>query len=144
MNDEELERRLTTLRPADLPEELQARLAAPPPAPGKIRWLWVAAPLAAAAVWLLMPAAQLPAPLPAPRPAAPPPSDFRVYLPVHRTSTLVRLEKLDVIETESAQPVRLVRATWIDEITYAGDDGQSAIRHRSPRAQIIPVALTSE
>lgn len=143
MNDEELERRLAALRPAELPAKLQARLTAPPPAPGKIRWLWMAVPLASAALWLLMPAVQQPAPKPAPKASAPRPSDYRVYIPVHRTSTLVSVEKLDVIESESAQPVRLVRATWIDDITYAGDDGRSTIHHRSPRDQIIPVALTS-
>ena len=143
MNDEELERRLRALRPTDLPEALQMRLAAPPAMRNKVRWLWTVAPLAAAAVWLLLPLAQPPGPAPSPKPQVPRPSDFRVYIPVHRTSTLVRVEKLDVIETESAQPVRLVRATWVDEITYAGDDGHSTIKHRSPRDQIIPVALTS-
>lgn len=143
MNDEELERRLCALRPADLPEALQKRLATPPAIHSKVRWLWAAAPLAAAAVWLLLPVAQHPAPPPSLKPKAPQPSDFRVYIPVRRTSTLVSVERLDVIQTESAQPVRLVRATWVDEITYAGDDGHSTIKHRSPRDQIIPVALTS-
>jgi hypothetical protein len=142
MNDEsELERRLGALRPADLPADLQKRLAVPPVVRGKIRWLWAATPLAAAAVWLLMPTLQRP-----PLPAAPQghpaqPADFHVYLPIRKTSTLVGVEDLAVIDTEPAHPVRLVRATWIDEVTYAGDDGHSTIRHQSPRAQIIPITL---
>jgi hypothetical protein len=140
MNDE-LERRLAALRPAELPADLQARLAAPPPTPGKIRWLWAAAPLAAAALWMLMPALTHP-PVPAllPVPAAQP-SDFHVYLPIRKTSTLVGVENLAVIDTEPTHPVRLVRATWIDDVTYAGDDGHSTISRQTPRAQIIPITL---
>ena len=36
---------------------------------------------------------------------------------------------------------RLVRATWLDDITYAGDDGRSTFRRQEPRSEIIPVAL---
>jgi hypothetical protein len=138
--NEELERRLAGLRPAELPADLQTRLATPPLARGKIRWLWVAAPLAAAALWMLMPA--LPALVSAPpQVLAAQPSDFRVYLPIRKTSTLVGVENLAVIDTEPAHPVRLVRATWIDDVTYAGDDGHSTISRRTPRAQIIPITL---
>ncbi|EDY18914.1 hypothetical protein CfE428DRAFT_3572 [Chthoniobacter flavus Ellin428] len=138
---DELERRLAALRPAELPADLQTRLATPPPARGKIRWLWVAAPLAAAAVWMLMPA--LPhLPVSArPKLQAAQPSDFHVYLPIRKTSTLVNVEDLAVIDTEPTHPIRLVRATWIDDVTYAGDDGHSTISHRTPRAQIIPITL---
>lgn len=137
---DEIERRLAALRPAELPADLQTRLAAPPPARGKIRWLWVAAPLAAAAVWLLMPALHSPVSAPPQTPAAQP-SDFHVYLPIRKTSTLVDVENLGVIDTEPAHPIRLVRATWIDDVIYAGDDGHSTISHRTPRAQIIPITL---
>jgi hypothetical protein len=140
--NDELEQRLAALRPANLPPALQARLAAPPVARGKIRWLWAATvPLAAAAVWLLMPAVQRPASLPTLPGPAPQPADFHVYIPVHRTSTLVGVENLAVIDTEPAHPVRLMRATWIDDVTYAGDDGHSTIHHQVPRAQIIPITL---
>ena len=139
---DELEQRLAALHPADLPPALQARLAAPPVACGKIRWLWAATvPLAAAAVWLLMPAVQRPVPLPASTGRAPQPSDFHVYLPVKQTSTLLGVENLAVIDTEPMHPIRLVRATWLDDVTYAGDDGHSTIHHRASRAQIIPIAL---
>jgi hypothetical protein len=141
MNDE-LETRLAALRPADLPPGLQAHLAAPPLAPGKIRWLWAATvPLAAAALWLLMPAVQPPVPLPVPKTRAPQPSDFHVFVPVQQTSTLVGLENITVIDTEPAHPIRLVRASWIVDVTYAGDDGHSTIHRREPRSQIIPIAL---
>ena len=46
-----------------------------------------------------------------------------------------------MIEREPARPFRLVRATWLDDITYAGDDGHSTLRRREPRSEIIPVAL---
>jgi hypothetical protein len=139
---DDLERRLAALRPADLPSELQARIAEAPPAHGKIRWLWAATfPLAAAAVWLFMPAVQPPAPQAAPAVRAPRPSDFHVYIPVHRTSTLVGVENIAVVDSAPAHPIQLVRATWIDDVTYAGDDGHSTIHHREPRAQIIPITL---
>ena len=141
MNDD-LEQRLAALRPADVPAALQARLAAPPVARGKIRWLWAATvPLAVAAVWLFMPAVEPPAPLPAPKASAPQPSDFHVFVPVKHTSTLIALENVTVIDTEPEHPVRMVRATWIDDVTYAGDDGHSTIHRREPRAQIIPITL---
>ena len=144
MNDD-LEQRLAALRPAELPAELQARLATPPPARGKIRWLWAAAlPLAAAAVWLLMPAAQVATPPPTHRAPAPQAADYHVYLPIQKTTTLVGVENLAVIDSEPAHPIRLVRATWIDDVTYAGDDGHSTIHRREPRAQIIPVALSAD
>ena len=141
----EIEQRLAALRPADLPPALQARLAAPPVAPGKIRWLWAATvPLAAAAVFLLMPAVQHPVPLPGHPAHVAQPSDFHVYLPIKQTSTLVGVEDLAVIDTEPAHPIRLVRATWLDDVTYAGDDGHSTIHHRAPRAQIIPITLQAD
>jgi hypothetical protein len=138
---DELERRLAALRPTELPAELQARLAAPPVAHGKIRWLWAAAPLAAAAAWLLMLGIERHAPHTAPVASGPQPSDFHVFVPVKETSTLVGVEDLTVIDPLPAHPVRLVRATWIDDVTYAGDDGHSTIHRQRPRAEIIPIAL---
>jgi len=148
MNDE-IEQRLAALRPVAFPPELQARLAEPPAAQlaarstarGKIRWLWALAPLSAAALWLLAPALERPARHAPPSARAPQPSDFHVFLPVQETSTLVGVEDLTVLDTEPEHPIRLVRATWIDDVTYAGDDGRSTIHHRQPRAQIIPISL---
>ena len=146
---DEIEQRLAALRLSALPPELKARLAEPPVARGKIRWLWTLAPLSAAALLLLAPTPKRA--LPKKRPAAPAntvaaapapqPSDLHVYLPVKETSTLVGVEDLAVLDTEPEHPVRLVRATWIDDVTYAGDDGHSTIHRRQPRAQIIPISL---
>ena len=140
MNDD-LEQRLAALRPAELPAEMQARLTAPPVACGKIRWLWVVAPLAAAACWFLLLTLERP-PVPERKSApGPQPSDYHVFLPIKQTSTLVRVEDLAVIDAERVHPIRLVRATWIDDVTYAGDDGHSTLRRQEPRAEIIPIAL---
>jgi hypothetical protein len=151
MNDDDLERRLATLRPGALPQELQARLAQPPIARSNIRWLWAMAPLSAAALLLLVPAQKRPAPqTPAPvhtaRVApvrAPQASDLHVYLPVQETSTLVGFEDVAIVHAAPDHPVRLVRAMWIDDVTYAGDDGQSTLHRRQPRAQIIPISLNA-
>ena len=139
--DDDLEQRLTALRPADLPLELQARITRAQLTPAtprrKARWLYLAAPLAAAAVWLVL---ALPSGPPTPR--EPQPSDFRVYLPVEETSTLVEAKDIAFIDTDPARPVRLVRATWLDDITYRGDDGRT-LRRQEPRVEFIPVVLTA-
>lgn len=134
MSEDDLEQRLAAMRPAELPLQLQARLIGAQPR-SKVRWLFAAAPLAAAAVWMLV----------AMRPAAtepqPQPGDFRVFLPVAQESTLLSVEELGVIEPEPDQPIRLIRATWLDDITYRGDDGHSTLRRQEPRAEIVPIAL---
>jgi hypothetical protein len=73
--------------------------------------------------------------------ALPQPSDLHVYLPVRETSTLVRVEDVALVHPEPEHPVRLVRATWIDDVTYAGDDGRSTMHRREPRQEIIPISL---
>ena len=141
MNDD-IEERLRALRPADPePERMRELLAAEPPAPGKIRWVRFAVPLsAAAAIALFFTLHRAPEPAPVFKAAAQP-SDFRVFLPIAQTSTLVEVRDVAVIEREPTRPYRLVRATWLDDITYAGDDGHSTLRRREPRSEIIPVAL---
>jgi hypothetical protein len=141
MNEEDLEQRLAALRPAELPGELQAALASPPAKRNKIRWLYAAGPLAAAACWLLVMAQERPAPPDVPSKPGPQPSDYHVFFPVEQKSRLVSLEDLTILDADSAEPTKLVRATWIDDVTYAGDDGHSKIRRRETRAEIIPVAL---
>ena len=139
MNDD-LEHRLRAMQPADPPQELIRRLIdAEPPAPGKITPMRIAVPFGIAAAVALFFALHRPS-SPLPRvAAAPQPSDFRVFLPVGRTSTLVDLRDVAVIDT--ALPIRLVSATWLDDTTYAGDDGNSTMRRREPRTEIIPVSL---
>src|SRR4051812_215335 len=124
MNDD-LEQRLAALRPAQLPADLQAALASPPIKPGKIRWLFAAGPLAAAACWFLFMAGERPVPPGRPSMPGPQPADYHVYLPVEQKSRLVSLEELAVVGADSPAPTKLVRATWIDDVTYAGDDGFS-------------------
>ena len=137
---DDLEERLRALQPAAPPPDfIRSLLAAAPPSPGKIRWLRFAIPLSAAAALAL--AFGLHREPPPARAAEP--SDFRVFLPVAQTSTLVEVRDVAVIEREPARPFRLVRATWLDDITYAGDDGRSTLRRREPRTEIIPVVLES-
>ena len=144
MNDDDLEQRLRALRPADpTPELMHELVIAEPPALGKIRWLQFALPLSAAAVIALgffIKPERVP-PLVPDLTASVLPSDFRVFLPVEQTSTLVEVREVAVIEREPKRPYRLVRTTWLDDITYAGDDGISTFRRQEPRSEIIPVAL---
>jgi hypothetical protein len=138
-----LEARLHAMRPAEMPAELAECLARAKP--GRIHWLAYAAPLAAAAVWLV-------ASLLASRETAndvetarasdlPKPSDLRVYIPVEEKSTLVDVEDLGLLETIPARPVRIMRYTWIDDTTFRGDDGHSTLRRTKPREQFVPVVL---
>ena len=143
MSNDELEQRLRALQPAAPPPELMRELiAAEPPAPGKIRWVRFALPLsAAAALALAFVLHRQPEQQSAMVATGPQPSDFRVFLPIEQTSTLIEVREVAVIDREPARPFRLVRATWLDDITYAGDDGHSTLRRREPRSEIIPVAL---
>ncbi len=141
MNDEDLEQRLAALRPAELPPELQAALASPPVKRGKIRWLYAAGPLAAAACWALFVSQERPLPPVVPSRPVPQPSDYHVYFPVEQKSRLVSLENVAILDADSAEPTKLVRATWIDDVTYAGDDGHSKFQRQERRAEIIPVSL---
>ena len=141
---DDLEQRLRALLPAAPPPDLMRDLlAAAPPSPGKIHWLRFALPLSAAAALLLAFVLHRP-PVPAPVIAdAASPSDFRIFLPIEQTSTLVEVRDVAVIDREPSRPFRLVRATWLDDIIYAGDDGHSKLRRREPRTEIIRVALES-
>ena len=143
MNDDDLEQRLRGLQPAEPPRALLRELLAAEP--GKIHWLKFALPFAAAAAialgFLIRPdrdSTGHPAPALA---AALSPSDFRVFIPIERTSTLLEVRDVAVIDREPTRPVRVVRATWLDDVIYAGDDGRSQFRRQEPRSEIIPVAL---
>ena len=143
MSDDDLEQRLRSRRPAEPPPEfLRELFDAEPPARAKIEWLRIAVPLATAAAitlaFLVRPDRET---APKPGAVAASPADFRVFLPVAQTSLLVEVREVAVVEREPARPYRLVRATWLDDITYAGDDGRSTLRRREPRSEIIPVAL---
>jgi len=132
--NDELEQRLAAMSPAELPPALHTRLAGARPT-RKVRWLYFATPLAAAAVWMLVMSLHRPKPARGPQP-----SDFRVFLPVEETSTLVEARDIAFIDADPARPVRLVRTTWLDDITYRGDDGRT-LRRQEPRVEFIPVVL---
>ena len=145
----EIEERLQALRPAGPPTDLLARLVgSEPPAPGKIRWLRFLAPLAAAAAVAALIALPLlrarhhirPQPVAASAPATP---DFLVFVPIERTSTVLDVQNIAVSDADPFHPVRWVRATWLVDTTYAGDDGHSAMRRREPRTAILSIPLDS-
>lgn len=146
MNDDELELRLRALNPAAPPPKLTRELLDTVPVVDvEIHWLKYAASLA-----LLAATYALVYILPTYRHRGPPvqtissaasPSDFRVFIPIERTSTLLEVRDVAVVDRDPHRPVRVVRATWLDDITYAGDDGVSKFRRQEPRSEIIPVSL---
>jgi hypothetical protein len=145
----EIEARLQALRPADPPEDLRNRLLeSEPPAPGKIRWLrLLALPAAAAAVAVLVALPLLRARHPI-KPqtvgaAAPATPEFLVFVPIERTRTVLDVQSIAFSDADPAHPVRFVRATWLDDTTYAGDDGRSTMRRREPRTAILSIPLKS-
>jgi len=139
-----IEVRLRAMRPAEVPPPLFDSLSGA--RPRRIHWLAFAAPLAAAAVWVV-------AFLSWPRAGTTPPantasdsellqpSDLRVFVPVEEKSTLVGIQDLGLVETIPTRPVRVMRYTWIDDTTFRGDDGESTMRRTQPREQIVPVVL---
>ncbi len=137
MNDEELEARLQALAPAEPPSALRERLASPPAERPRLGWLRWTAPLAAAAAvaFALVLHRWVPAPRAQPSSRELLPSDFHVFLPVEDHRTLFEIGDLSIIAADSENLVRLVRCTWIDDITYRGDDG--AILHRSEAREQI-------
>lgn len=145
---DEMERRLLALTPAPLPNALDRRLRAAAP---RRRSVWLLSltgcGLGLSLFLLLMnPEGHLPPP-DAPRLATTrhagelSPEDLRVYLPIQQTSTLVKMEELGVLETDPRRPVQILRATWVDDVTYRGDDGISTLQRQESRTEILPVAL---
>jgi hypothetical protein len=139
--NDDLEQRLAALRPAMLPPALRSQLASAEPARRRLHWLHAAVPLAAAAVCIFFAMLDRPGGPAAASAVAAQPADFRVFLPIAQESTLLGVEELAVIEPQPAQPIRLVRARWLDDITYRGDDGHSTLRRQESRAEIIPISL---
>jgi hypothetical protein len=152
MNEDDfndIEARLTRLQPAEPPAVLMERLLGAQPANTQwVPWAW-AAPLAAAATWLILGQLTnhgLPPSTPASQIARADvstvePSDFRVFIPVSERSHLVGVSDLGIVNAAPTQPVRLIRTTWIDDTTFRGDDGRSLMRRAAPRETIIPVSL---
>jgi hypothetical protein len=145
----DIEKRLQALRPVEPPGDLLRRLLeSEPPAPGKIRWLRLLAPLAAAAAVAALAALPFlrerhpvrPRPVAASAPVSP---DFLVFVPIKRTSTVLDVQNIAISDADPAHPVRFIRATWLDDTTYAGDDGHSTMRRREPRTAILSIPLDS-
>jgi hypothetical protein len=143
--DDPLEARLRAMRPAELPPNLADSLFRA--RPRRIHWLAFAAPLAAAAVWIvafLMSHREGPTNLVADagsKYAPLQPSDLRVLVPIEERSTLVGVRDLGVLDAVPTRPVRLMSYRWIDDTTFRGDDGHSTFRRSQPREQIVPVVL---
>lgn len=146
IEDDELERRLQALQPATVPETLVARLQSAQPK--RPHWWYLTAAMAALAVLFL----RFPPHSETSTAAPTPPSvstetpadsleDLRVFLPIQQTSTLVKVEKVGVLETDPQRPIQLMRTFWLDDVTYRGDDGVSTFQRQESRTEIIPVAL---
>ena len=151
----DVEERLRALRPAEPPADLLKQLLdAEPPDPGKIRWLRFLAPPAATAAAIATAAAAVAALIALPllrahRPAKPQPiaafapvsPDFRVFVPIEHTRTLLDVQNIAILDTDASRPVRFVRATRLDDTTYAGDDGHSTMHRSEPRTAILSIPL---
>jgi hypothetical protein len=138
-----IEARLHAMRPAELPPALARSLDRAKPR--RIRWLAFAAPLAAAAAWVIAfffwPNANTEPQAATDSTNVLQPSDLRIFVPVEERSTLVEVHDLGLVETMPARPVRLMRYTWIDDTTLRADDGRSTMHRTEPREQIVPVVL---
>lgn len=142
--DDPLEVRLRAMRPAELPAPLANSLDRAKPR--RIHWLAFAAPLAAAAVWIIAflsghGADTSPTADATSEDGLLQPSDLRVFVPIEEKSTLVEVQDLGLVETIPTRPVRVMRYTWIDDTTLQSDDGRSTMRRTQPREQIVPVVL---
>ena len=141
---------------------LSTHLAAPAPRrelEANIHWLFFAGPPLALAALLftvaLLDGLSTPRNLPPPPrvalqrppavhppPAGPQPSDYRVFLPVAQRSTLLNLSPGIVVEAGPHRPLRLMKAKWLDDTTYVGDD-HSTLHRRTARTGFIVVAFNS-
>lgn len=151
-----LEARLRALRPTTLPTDLRDRLLAAEPPPVRhhsLRFLPVTGSLVvlsvvliAAALAIIWPDRSLVSTIPQPslaRPTAGPPARStadRVFVPASQRSTLLGVSEGETVAADNGQPVRLVRAVWLDDTTYIGDD-LSTMHRRTTRTEVVPVAL---
>lgn len=107
-DDLQLEERLRSMRPASLPADLRERMKEPPPTPvqGPSRRILAAAPIAAAAAWLLWWSLS-------PAPSAPPAEPAALTIHEHR-SILVESRPLQFIEHDG-RLWELAEETWREE-----------------------------
>jgi hypothetical protein len=65
----------------------------------------------------------------------------KVFTPETVDNYLVDAQDLGIFLDEQQRPYKLVRATWVDEAQFTGDDGTSRMLVTDAREQFIPVAL---
>ena len=166
MNDEELEIYLREMSPAALPAALLSRLPSPPKPPpcqhgdATIHWLFFAGPPLALAALLLLTAmldglsfrGDRPPPprvvnqaAPGARPNASAGSwspDYKVFQSVAQRSTLVNLSPGIVVEAGPNRPMRLMKAKWLYEVSYVGDN-HDMLHRQTTRTEFIVVAFNA-
>lgn len=65
----------------------------------------------------------------------------KVFTPELVDNYLMDAQDLGVFLDDQQHPFKLVRATWVDETKFKGDDGASRMLMTDAREQFIPVAL---
>ena len=65
----------------------------------------------------------------------------QTYTPEKIDNYLIEARDLGVFFGSDNQPYKLIRATWVDEANYRGDDGASRMLVTDSREQLVPVAL---
>ncbi|MBK1883620.1 hypothetical protein JIN85_14450 [Luteolibacter pohnpeiensis] len=148
-DDDELEKLLHGLKPAPASPELLSRLQAARPLPRtRSLRLWIAAPLAAAAAlafaWLsLQGSPTSPSKTTAKHDSVSPEvaKSAEMLQAVKSEQTLLGMEDLGVTNDPKQGPVRLIRTTWVDEITYAKPGEAPEFSKSWIRSEIVPVSL---
>ncbi len=145
MNDNELENLLAALRPAALPPQLRARLEAPAPAKRHaVSWRWTAAtlaPLAAAACWWLMAPTPVREPSPGPSRTGEIAGAGRAFHTLEKTSRLVEVRDLPILNPGSPNPIGLRLVQWEDHIAYVGENPRVIFHQQQPRLQLVAVSF---
>lgn len=129
--DPELETLLRSLRPATLPDPLQTAMKDPPAriAPASPRYLrWLALPLAAAAVWLLLATLRHE---PVSAPASPAPITLR-----QSQSTLLDSRPLELVRIDD-QYWELAEQEWLDEDLTLCSASPVTVKLTTTRREIV-------
>jgi hypothetical protein len=128
-----LEERLRHLRAAPLPEEMQARLAAPPARGANIRGRIISVCFAAAAAAAVMALLR-----------SDPPAPVNDDAPVLADTSARRVEEVRplAVITEGQRAWELVEVQWVDESTFVSTAGPPLAAQASNfRRTIVPVEI---